>query len=49
VEATLLVSMELIPAVTIVPERGGRVSELRHCGLAGRSHGPYRDSVSDRE
>ncbi len=36
-------------AEMIVPERGGRVPSLRHCGLAGRSHGHYGDSVSDGE
>jgi len=37
------------PTAAIAPERGGRVSELRHLRLAGRSHGPYRGRVSDRQ
>ncbi len=38
-----------LPAGTIVPERGGRVSQLGHRGLAGVEPGHYQDSVSDRE
>ncbi len=37
------------PAETFVPERGGRVSQLRHRGLAGVEPGHYQNSVSNGE
>ena len=37
------------PAGAILSERGVTMSSLRHCGLAGRSHGPYENNSLDGE
>ncbi len=47
VEVPLLVSTGFVPAAMIVPERGVRVSQVQHRGLAGMGPGHYRDGVSN--
>jgi len=48
-ELALPVSIGCISAETMVPERGWRVSSLRHRGLAGVEPGHYGDNGSDGE